>query len=171
MFFTPKCMSHLWFNCKFGKGSQTKTLLVYLNDVEDLSQLFTLSFKCQTCVCDSGGVWLAHRACLLAPVSRSHTVTSLLPCTADTTQDCSIGCVASRRTRAPGNIKTRQFYKNVCIWTSPAVNSQQQNRRQYLLDERDLWSVAGNGDPSKLTFPHWSPQSANCDKDPQQRTW
>ena len=65
------------------------------------------SFVRRTWVWDSGGVLLAHRAWRLAPVSRSHTVTSLLPWTADTTHDCSVGCVTRRRTRAPVDEKVR----------------------------------------------------------------
>jgi len=67
----------------------------------------------RTCVCDSGGVLLAHSVCRLEPVSRSHMLTSLLPCTAETTQDCSTGCVAKRLIRAPNLYDKRyQYYEN-----------------------------------------------------------
>ena len=212
-------------------------------------------------------MWLAHRACLHAPVSRSQTVTSLLPCTADTTQDCSVGCVASRRTRAPGDqersiismkkpyqashllcdyplrllaywwgetglsgtqteihhlliykkkwesiiytlllcpIPSRKngkmlpwsdkYFKGgegkgihsgthnhrvnvnlkpyIAFWNlSSYVKKLGETERKYLLDETDSWSAAEIVDPSRLTYQHSSPRSANCDKGPPQRTW
>ena len=67
-------------------------------------------------------MWLAHSACLHAPVSRSHTVTSLFPCTADTTQDCSVGCVASRRTRAPGEQQKKHYKGTITSISVPAAN-------------------------------------------------
>ena len=54
-----------------------------------------------TCVLDSVGTELAQRAFLRAPVSISHMEISLFPCTADITQDCSVGWGASLRTLDP----------------------------------------------------------------------
>ena len=54
-----------------------------------------------TCDVDKGGAELAHSVRCLAPVSISHSDTSLLPCTADSIQDCSWPCVTNRLTRAP----------------------------------------------------------------------
>lgn len=198
-----------------------------------------LSITWQTCVCDRGGVWLAHNACLLEPVSRSHTVTSLLPWTADTIQDCSVGWVERRRTWAPKKKKQRSFgiisykvidesrkgkqhYKdspNIAAkkwWkslyyaklmvinliyfvrdkfrdfvlkifslqfyytTSFNLSQPQQckstysnkckfeDRKNYLLDERDLLWEAEISGPSRLSFQSLCPPLASYDKDPLQ---
>ena len=67
---------------------------------------------------ESGGAVLAHSVFCLAPVSRSHIETSLLPCTADITHDCSNGCVTRRRTLAPvkENIFCTCIQFSICMY-------------------------------------------------------
>lgn len=57
--------------------------------------------KTVTCVIESGGLGLAQRVMCLDCVSMSHIEISLLPLTADTTHEPSLGCILTHRTPAP----------------------------------------------------------------------
>lgn len=60
----------------------------------------------------------------------------------------------------------------IAFWNlSSYVKKLGETERKYLLDETDSWSAAEIVDPSRLTYQHSSPRSANCDKGPPQRTW
>lgn len=71
-------------------------------------------FKYQdTCVCDSGGALLAHRALSHAPVSKFHIETSLLPSNEQVTQDgfeLNNGAADNLRTLAPIHNKNILHY-------------------------------------------------------------
>lgn len=84
-----------------------------------------------TVVCVRGGVLLAHKTVCLQCVSRFQTDTSLFPCTADMTHDCSVGWHIRRRIRVPAAHK--QTYIIYSLYISEIQALWGNNTKQHLI--------------------------------------